>query len=397
MRIGVEQLLPAWGAGDARPMRRTVRDWVVDATASLLSLLASGLTIADAIITPRPETAGWIVVDAVAGVVVAAALWLRRRWPLGVAIGLLPLVVVAPSGAVAALFAGFSVAVHRSFGTAAAVVVAQVLFTVIGYPVRPGPLPYWVNVVGAALLGAVILLWGQMVRARRLLELSLRDRVARVEAEQQERVQQARLAERTRIAREMHDVLAHRMSLLSMHAGALVIRQDLPADERTTTARIIQDGAHAALVDLRQVIGVLRGDGGPGPAEPDRPQPTLRDVLSLLAEARLAGDRIDTGGELVLPDVAPSTGRDAYRVLQEALTNARKHAPGETVRVRIDTDSDALVLAVRNRTRSTPAGIPGAGVGLVGLAERVRLAGGELHHEVCGAEFELRARLPCRP
>jgi signal transduction histidine kinase len=242
--------------------------------------------------------------------------------------------------------------------------------------------------------------WGLFVRVQRELVLSLRDRAARLEAEQRLRVEQAREAERLRIAREMHDVLAHRVSLLSLHAGALEFHPDASAEEVAQAAAVIRASAHAALEELRDVIGVLR-EGAPGSA-PEPPQPTLAEVPALVEESRLAGMRvrwhIDVPGDAALP---AALGRAAYRIVQEGLTNARKHAPGAAVEVTITAEPGAaLVVAVVSRpavgvAATTALALPGAGTGLVGLAERVALAGGELEHGPDGGgDFVLRASLP---
>ena len=217
--------------------------------------------------------------------------------------------------------------------------------------------------------------------------LSLRDRAERAEIEAQLRAEQAQQRARDEIAREMHDVLGHRLSLLSVHAGALEFRPDAPAEEIARAAKVIRENAHQALQDLREVIGVLRAPVG------ELPQPTLADVRQLVAESGRAGMRVslrdDTSGPV--PDL---TGRTAYRVVQEALTNARKHAPGAEVHVHLAGSPGAgLTIEVRNTTPPapgpadpgpTPPAAPGpdpaAGQGLAGLAERVALAGGRLEY-----------------
>ena len=174
------------------------------------------------------------------------------------------------------------------------------------------------------------------VRARRQLVLSLRDRAERAEAEQQLRVEQARQQERARIAREMHDVLAHRISLLSLHAGALEFQPDAPPEEVARAAGVIRASAHEALEDLRAVIGVLREE--PTTAIPERPQPTLADLPALIEESR-AGRHAGALRRSSSPDVdavPAATGRSAYRIVQEGLTNARKHARGAAVDVTVD-------------------------------------------------------------
>ena len=176
----------------------------------------------------------------------------------------------------------------------------------------------------------------------------------RAEAEQALRVEQGRLNERARIAREMHDVLAHRISLIAMHAGALAYRTDLTAEETHETAELIQATSHEALTDLRQVLGVLRDDEtGAG----ERPQPTFGDLAALVLEAEGAGmriqydDRVD--GASQMPE---QVGRTAYRIVQEGLTNVRKHAPGVTVLVQLSgSPTEGVSIRIRNPARSSAA------------------------------------------
>jgi signal transduction histidine kinase len=245
----------------------------------------------------------------------------------------------------------------------------------------------WSGLAFGLLFTVVALGWGLFVRARNLLVLSLHERSQRLESEQRLRVEQARQAERARIAREMHDVLAHRLSLLSVHAGALEFRPDASADEIARAAGVIRASAHGALQDLRQVIGLLRT-----PEEedaPERPQPTLADVPALVAESRTSGMSVRDRVEVENPGSIPAAlGRTVYRIVQEGMTNARKHEPGSLVEVTISSDPNG---ALRVEVVSLPAvgasraehalgGVPGAGTGLIGLAERISLAGGQLEH-----------------
>jgi len=223
------------------------------------------------------------------------------------------------------------------------------------------------------------------LRARRQLLQTLRERAARAEADQRLYEEQARMAERTRIAREMHDVLAHRISLLALHAGGLEVRPDLPPEKVRETAELIRVTARQALEELRGVIGVLREETGQDPPPPATPQPTLSDIRRLVEETRLAGARIDFEMQVEHSDAVPTAlGRDAYRIVQEALTNIGKHASGATAWVRVTgRPQDGLHVRVRNRKPlRAPAGpsLPGSGAGLLGLQERVALAGGTLVH-----------------
>jgi len=243
---------------------------------------------------------------------------------------------------------------------------------------------------------AVTVGWGMYIGSRRELLATLRERAETAETEQHARVAQARAAERSRIAREMHDVLAHRISLVTMHAGALAYREGLTDEQVRVTAGIIQDNSHRAMVELREVLGILRDD--PGDSAPERPQPSAKDLPDLMTEARASGMRVEDGPGISLDEIPERLGRTVYRVVQEALTNARKHAADTLVTVTLTGGpDDGIRVEVRNPLRlgdrhSRP---PRSGLGLVGLAERAELAGGRLNHHISPSdEFVLVAWLP---
>jgi signal transduction histidine kinase len=374
--------------------RRSARDWVVDA---LMYLIAIGVGLAVAADTWDEHGELMMLIDIVLGVACLILLWWRRSRPGRIGVLTAAASIVSGIAAGPALVAGFNVALRGTRREIAAVVAvtaaAIVLFPVI-YPPSDSLL---LNVFVGVLLMAVVIGWGLFARVRREQVLSLRERAARMEAEQQLRIDQARDAERRRIAREMHDVLAHRVSLLSLHAGALEFRRDAAPEEVAEAAGVIRASAHAALDELRQVIGVLR-DGSEERA-PEPPQPTLADIPALVEESRAAGMRVRC--RLDVPDAgtAPAAlGRTVYRIVQEGLTNARKHAPAAAVDVTIAAGEELVVEVVSRR----PVGVavaaeplPGAGSGLVGLGERVALTGGELRHGPDAAgDFVLRATLP---
>jgi signal transduction histidine kinase len=242
---------------------------------------------------------------------------------------------------------------------------------------------------------AVVVAWGMFRRGRLTAQ---RERLLRRQAEEQLRVEQIRHAERERIAREMHDVLAHRISLLSLHAGALEFRPDASPEEISRAAAVIRASAHQALEDLRAVIGILR-NGADGP-DPQPPQPTLSALPDLLEESRDAGMRLNADVRVEDLSAVPETiGRHALRIVQEALTNARKHASSAPVDLRIaGAPGEGLTIEVHNPALVlTVAGteIPGSGTGLVGLAERATLSGGRLEYGLDEeGGFRLRAWLP---
>ena len=397
-------LLPALLLTDPDDIRagrapRTTRDWIVDVITFVFSVGMAVLMYW--LIRYHGRGPGPVLnaADIVFTVLACAGLWWRRRWPA--AFGL----VSAAAGlfSVYSMGAGmvylFTVAVHRRFPVAAAVALLTIAASVPNAVINPDP--------GASILEtlawtigsiAVITGWGMFARARRQLILSLRDRAVRAEKEQRLRADQARRAERARIAREMHDVLAHRISLLSTYAGALEYRKGASAEEVAQAAGVIRASAHQALEDLREVIGVLRGDEEDD--APDRPQPTAAELPTLVEESKRAGVRVTLGGAADLDAIPAAVGRATYRIVQEGLTNARKHAPGTTVTVLVDGGTDdGLTVEVRNRMPvGGGAAIPGAGMGLVGLAERASLAGGRLESgPAADGDFSLRAWLPWAP
>jgi signal transduction histidine kinase len=310
--------------------RRRLRDWVVDSLLFLLAALVGLLAAADQLEGgARPEPAWLFPADQVAAALGCAGLWWRRRWPVGLALVLVGLSTFSELVAGAMVVALFTVAVYRPPRTSLAVYGLSVLAAFVYVLVRPEPgVPrLLLFLLGVAIQGAAVG-WGLFIHYRRQLVESLRDRAARAETEAHLRVEQAQQRARDEIAREMHDVLGHRLSLLSVHAGALEFRPDADPAEIARAAKVIRENAHQALQDLREVIGVLRAPVG------ELPQPTLADVRQLVAESGRAGMRVGLREEVgeAVPDLV---GRTAYRIVQEALTNARKHAPGAEVDVHL--------------------------------------------------------------
>jgi signal transduction histidine kinase len=239
----------------------------------------------------------------------------------------------------------------------------------------------------------LVVTFGTAMATRTLLMASLRERAERAEAERMLREEQARASERTRIASEMHDVLAHKVSLIALHAGALELHTSSDRARVVQGAALIRTTAREALQELRDVLGVLRAESGEHTRASDWP-----DLASLVDAAARAGQYVrlrDHAGEL-----PPATARVVYRTVQEGLTNARKHAPGAPTTVSIDHDEDGTVTVTVHNTAGTapPMDLPGSGGGLVGLAERIRLVGGSLHSGPLGASgrdgWQLRARVP---
>lgn len=337
-------------------------------------------------------------VDVVAGLVACLALWWRRAHPMAVCLPVLAVAAFSPLALCAGLVAVCTLASWARGRALVAVMVLAAAAGVVFEVVNPSAGEIIRIGLPAFLFTIIAFGWGLYLRTRRELLASLRDRAERLEADQRRTAEQAREAERRRIAREMHDVLAHRLSLLSVHAGALEFRPDAPAAQLSEAAAVIRTSAAAALGELRQVITVLRedsaADGGP-------PQPGWGQLSELLQESRSAGMTMNE--RLSLPALAPlpaALGRTVYRVIQEGLTNARRHAPGAPVQVTVTADGEVVIAEVISRRTAGPAGpdgpaAAGAGAGLIGLAERVTLAGGMLEHgpDAIG-DFVLRATIP---
>ncbi|TDD85166.1 two-component sensor histidine kinase [Actinomadura rubrisoli] len=272
----------------------------------------------------------------------------------------------------------------------------------------------------ALLIGGALL--GMYVAARRGVLQGLTQRAERAERERHLLAVQARAEERTRLAAEMHDVVAHRVTLMVLRAGALRVRAP---DEETRAAadELRQDGCHA-LEELRDVIGLLRRTPEPVP-DPVAAPPTaevrddpgtpddqgtrgvpgvagspgpLPDLSALVAESAAVGVPVELVERGDPPPSSPAVGRTAYRVVQEALTNARKHAPGAAVQVEVRYRTDGVRVTVRN---SAPVDEPdaalaasGSGTGLAGLRERVEMMGGDFAAGPVQDGFRVEASLP---
>jgi len=332
---------------------------------------------------------GYPVLDAITAIVAVAGVPLLVRWtPTAYGLGLLA--VLSPVATPAAATGVLVTAQRRRWREAVPVAVVGLAAQAVQGWWRPRSgigYGWWLLLLAIAYAG--LLGWGALWRARAALLASLRAQAWRAEADQEQRVAAARRDERSRIAREMHDVLAHRLSLVATYAGALEFRPDAPPERLAAAAGVIREGVHQALDELREVILVLR-DG----TDDDAPGPTLTAIPALVAEATAAGQCVHLTST-VAGDVPPAADRAGYRVVQEALTNARKHAPGAPVTVTVTgVPGDGLRIDVRN---PFAGGHSGDGTGLVGLAERVELAGGRLEHTADGAEFRLSAQLPWPP
>jgi signal transduction histidine kinase len=325
-----------------------------------------------------------IALDAAIAVVSCGLVPLAIRSPLRVGLVLGVLGALSPVATPTSSFATLNAGRQRPFKEAITVAVTGIAGqAVVGWwhPLHGLSYGWWLLLMAAAY--AALLGWGELAQARQALLCELRERARRAEEDQGRRVAEARVAERQRIAREMHDVLAHRLSLVATYAGALEYRPDAKPGQLSQAAGVVRAGISQALDELRQVITVM--------GEEDDILPELKDIPRLVDEVRAAGVHVEFT-DAVEGTPAPESARAAYRIVQEGLTNARKHAPGEPVTVSLAGGSGGAVTVEVRNPAAGPLGPPG--LGLVGLNERVHLAGGTLDHALTADGFRLFARLP---
>lgn len=317
---------------------------------------------------------------------------------------LLPLVGAIDTLAGLDMFLGlglFALTVRRrdrmTLGFAALGSAAVTISALISPPSGPPPpgtsaaMLAWLTWGGAMLAQVgVPLLLGAWIGTQRELVVSLRDRALAAEAARQLRDREAVLQERERIAHEMHDSIGHQLTLVAMHAGALSINTDLGPAEVHNQAELIRSTARQALVDLRQVVGVLQ--------EPEPPSITaasgIAAVRELVARSRQVAalrfeDRLPVGAELPEP-----TSRAVVRIVQEGLTNAHRHAPGAPIELTITGDPGSGVEVVMVNRLAAETMPSGNGTGLAALAERVRILGGSMEATSRHDHFRLAAHLP---
>ncbi|MFD5597670.1 sensor histidine kinase [Streptomyces griseorubiginosus] len=366
---------------------RESRRWAAYGRGALVALCALAAVLND-VATQGRYPAPVVVTVMVCG---AALLVPRLRWPAA------PLLVTVATAWWGTLLlpmlavALYDLAVDRRARIAVGCAVAALGANLLGY--RPTSLWTAQSYASTLLLPVLAVLVGLWLGSRRRLVQALAADVEHLRVEARLREDAARAAERSRIAAEMHDVLAHRLSLIALHTGVLATKSETLPAPVTERLALLRTTSVKALTDLRDVLGVLRDpDAAPTGATLT---PIMREVGALADEARAAGQHVEltTDG---LPEQVPTTHRLAvYRIVQEALTNARKHAVGAPVTVRIDYGPPATLVEVTNPPGTSRTDTVGSGYGLVGLRERVAALGGHLNSGPAGSgAWRLAARIP---
>lgn len=348
--------------------------------------------ITDQAIADATEASDRYIVIGLIGIAAAVALVWRHRWPVWISLGISVATIALPLDAITPLFALYAVLLVTSdwwlwvcAGLTTAAEAASVWRDGTGTQVSSWArsmfsmddgtsFPWWLAVLEVAVVLTLTVGLAMLVRSRRALRAS-QVKEGRSETKLHALGEEvARQAERERIAREVHDVLGHRLSLLSLHASGLELAADDPKLARS--AALVREGAQESMADLRSLLAVLRQ-----PSDPDisKALPTLVDLPQLIDESLAAGSPVaaavflDRGAEL-----HEHVSRTAYRITQELLTNARKHAPGVPVRLQIDGGPDSGVqISTANRAPDPADRTIRPGNGLTGLHERVQQAGGE--------------------
>ncbi|MFH7598379.1 histidine kinase [Streptomyces racemochromogenes] len=371
---------------------RAGRDWLKGPEPWSRRMLAGDLTIAGVLallglgVDELSNSSGpKMVLGAVA---VVALVLLRRRLPavtlvLGAAAS-----AFLPAVFLVTILLGWSagrriVGVGRALGAFVLAFLASVGLTLVDQWAQMRPL---LTVVFTTLLflaatgmpGLASRYWHQ----RRTLLSALQERNDRLVMERSMVAGQARLRERQRIAQDMHDSLGHQLALISVHTGALEVDPSL-TDRQREAVGVLRQASVAAMHELREVVGILR-DGVEAPAPVEEAQPAARGVAGIagiVEAARATGTdvRLSTAGR-PRPLVA-ACDHAAYRIVQEALTNAYKHAPGSAITVELRYEDDSLVVEIANgpAVERSSGEVVSGGQGLTGLRERARLVGGMVH------------------
>lgn len=395
--VSVPNRLRALAAAIRRPRELVARDWL----RALVLAILTGLEF----LAFNPS--GEELLNGTPGLVaalisVAVVVVIRRHFPVAALVLAVGTAAVVPGAVSLIAFASYGVGyrVKRASVASAAIAVVSLADVAVWLgQVTPLNQDTIVVIVISLLVLVMPALFGRYHRQRAALVMSGWERAERLEHERSMMIEQARLRERTRIAQEMHDSLGHDLSLLALQAGALELDPTLP-DRYRDTARTLRTTTTEAVERLREVIGILREEGESADGAPLQPATEGLDVLV----ERATGSGVDVSLE-VEPDegegeplrqLPPMAERAVYYAVREAITNATKHAPGAPIVVSVRRGAEETTASITNalvESASTADGTT-AGTGLIGLAERIRLAGGEMATSTAGGTFTLTVRVP---
>ena len=354
------------------------REWVRRVSDVLAVLLAAASAVPSAFRHGESHSIGLAILLGLT----AAPLYVRRKWPVPV-FGIILAFCIATDiwgdyqtiNTLALLFALYTVAAMRPPREALACggLLAVVIFSIAA---SVGGSSWWYDAILVCGVYAAGLALGLYAGTRRAYLAQLTDRAARLERERDQQGELAAAAERARIAREMHDIVAHNLTVMVTLSEAATAAARTSPDQAAEAMRILSETGRRALADTRRLLGVLRQD----PAEALQPVPGMAQLDGLIEQVRSAG--LDTRLEITgtVPDLPEGVQLTVYRLVQEALTNTLKHAgPGATASVGLCFAPGELHVKVEDDGAASAAGpAPGQGGGLPGMRERVRAYGGEV-------------------
>jgi signal transduction histidine kinase len=361
------------------------------------------VTTTAAILTDRfggPSGHGWDVARVAATVAVGAVLPMRRVYPrqvlaceaVLVALVLAPVGVRGPISTFPAL-ALYTLAAANDRRLPIVTVASVAGLLGFGALLTQGG-PDWGAVVSGPAIALVGWLAGENTRTRRAYTRAVAERAAERELEREERVQRAAAGERVRIARELHDVVAHAMSVVAVRAGVARVVLDSQPEEAREALGIIETTSRRALQEMRLIVDVLRQPEEP--AAELAPAPGLADIDHLIEQVAQAGVRVETSTEGTIRALPPGVDLSAYRIIQEALTNVVRHAGPSNAQLRLRYTLAELEIELTDDGGSPApaADDTGGGHGLVGMRERVALYGGQFSAGATADGFHVLARLP---
>lgn len=327
---------------------------------------------------------GWLLADAVVGMI---ALLLARRGRSGAGLMLSAISTAACGTALLHVVRSAGArGLWRGQGAGALYLMLALLRWHLPWTPDGAYQSSWWGLALVAVSVECFVAWGSFIGAHQALVRSLREQNEALAREQRSAVTAAQVQERLAIAREMHDVLAHRLSLISMHAAALEHRSRMEDRERIQAGALIRSSARTSLSELRGILSDLRED------QSHAPQPDLDDLPRLGLESSTAENPIRIEMELNGTDLPPGLGRHIFRMSQEAVTNALRHGLPGDIRVSLRAEEDRCILRVTNPVG--PLGAAPPGFGLRGITERVQLCGGSLTRGVQDSTHILQVSIP---
>ncbi|MGU3435074.1 sensor histidine kinase [Actinomycetes bacterium M1A6_2h] len=393
----------------ARTVRRRAATTALVAFCLFCTIMTAGLAGISG--TPAWNVAAGCILNMAAAV---ALIWRHRKpWHVLAISAVGPLFFATDANAaLVALFVISGIATNRRLAAATSVVYLACVVSLtydafrrrdysvmtIGMRVdKTGPapewnLPLWLPWVVAAVLVVAVVGLGLLRRTKSDLvdAVQSRDRVTAQSAALREEM--LLTEERARIARDMHDTLAAGLSRIALIAGGLQVNSGDGPEKVSNTASLIHSTAHDSLEELKRIIGVLRGSNTGGV---DAGRRSIAGIGDLVDGARASGETVRYVQDLSPGEVGPLSSHVAYRVVQECLTNAQKHAPRAPIQVTIrGADVDGVTVEVRNHAAAQTTSVPGSGTGLHGLTEQVRGAGGTISAAHSAGEFVVAAWLP---